>query len=83
MVEFFWISLKKRWKTQTFTPKFTMYWPLAEKPRASVYFKAGCGARWAMGYTSASQRKFNARIRFSDPKRWQVLHPPCWCMTRG
>ena len=42
MVEFVLDFSQKRWKTQKFTPKFTIYWPLAEKPRASVYFKAAC-----------------------------------------
>ena len=36
---FFWISLKKRWNLQQNLQLFTVYWPLAEKPWASVYFK--------------------------------------------
>ena len=38
---FFWISLKKRWNLQQNLQQFTVYWPLAEKPWASVYFKGG------------------------------------------
>ena len=40
---FFWISLKKRWNLQPNLQQFTVYWPLAEKPWASVYFKGARG----------------------------------------
>ena len=36
---FFWICLKKRWSLQQNLQQFTVYWPLAQKPRASVYFE--------------------------------------------
>ena len=53
---FFWISLKKRWNLQQNLQQFTVYWPLAEKPRASVYFKgvqAHCVTRHALASVTA------------------------------
>ena len=42
---FFWISLKKRWNLQQNLQLFTVYWPLAEKPWASVFFKGATGVK--------------------------------------
>ena len=42
MVELFLDFSQKRWNLQQNLQKFTIYWPLSEKPRASVYFKGAC-----------------------------------------
>ena len=50
MVEFFLDFSQKRWNLHQNLQKFTIYWPLAEKPRASVYFKgASGGGQWHAG----------------------------------
>ena len=53
---FFWISLKKRWNLQQNLQQFTVYWPLAEKPWASVYFKGALhtGSEPPSGFASST-----------------------------